>query len=110
MRMPNPGQAIVDVEKLRNYCLDPTHPRGRHKARVFRSTLGLTDLYAEELQAALLAAALGDEAIPAERDDYGQRYVLDFTMRGPTGQARVRSIWIVRRGEGFPRLTTCYVL
>ena len=110
MRMPNAGQAIVDVEKLRNYCLNPRHPRGRHKARVFRSTLGLTDQHAEELQAALLAATLEEDATPTERDDYGQRYVLDFMMRGPRGQARVRSSWIVRRGEDFPRLTTCYVI
>ncbi len=110
MRMPSPGQAVVDIEKLRNYCLNPAHPRGRHKSRVFRSTLGLTAQHAEELRDALLAAALTEEATPTEGDDYGQRYVLDFTMRGPTGQAMVRSSWIVRRGEGFPRLTTCYVL
>ena len=33
---------IVDLAKLRDYCLNEEHPRGRHKARVFRSRLGLT--------------------------------------------------------------------
>ena len=110
MRMPNPGSAVVDVEKLRDYCLNPSHPRGRHKARVFLATLGLTADHAEELRDSLLAAAWAEDAIPAEWDDYGQRYVVDFTMSGPTGQALVRSSWIVRRGENFPRFTSCYVL
>ena len=59
MRMPNPGSAVVDVEKLRDYCLNPSHPRGRHKARVFLATLGLTADHAEELRDSLLAAAWG---------------------------------------------------
>ena len=65
---------------------------------------------AEELRDALLAAARTHDAIPTEQDEYGQRYVLDFTMNEPAGQANVRSSWIVRRGEDFPRLTSCYVL
>jgi hypothetical protein len=43
MRLPNGDQAIVEIVKLRDYCLSPTHPRGRHKARVFAAVLGLTD-------------------------------------------------------------------
>jgi hypothetical protein len=31
-------------------------------------------------------------------------------MNGPAGQAKVRSGWIVRSGEDFARLTSCYVL
>jgi hypothetical protein len=29
-------RAIADVRKLAGYSLNPSHPRGRHKARVFR--------------------------------------------------------------------------
>ncbi len=47
---------------------------------------------------------LGDE------DAFGKRYVLDFEVRGPKGPARVRSAWIIRDHEDFPRLATCYVL
>jgi len=42
MKLPNPERAVVDLEKLRNYCLSLSHPRGRHKARVFEAVLGLT--------------------------------------------------------------------
>ncbi len=91
MRMPNPGRAVVDIEKLQDYCLDSAHPRGRHKARVFLASLGLTADHAEELREALLVAARMEDATPTERDDYGQPYVVDFSMFGPGGSARVRS-------------------
>lgn len=35
MKLPNADRAVVGLAKLRDYCLSPTHPRGRHKARVF---------------------------------------------------------------------------
>ena len=43
MRLPNPSRAFVDASKLRDYCLNAQHPRGRHKARVFASALGLAE-------------------------------------------------------------------
>lgn len=101
---------MVDVSKLREYCLNPSHPRGRHKARVFASALGLHAGDAHELRDALLSAALVNEAVVSGHDEYGVRYVLDFYMSGAGGSASVRSSWIVRTGEDFPRLTSCYVL
>src|SRR5438093_8229979 len=110
MRLPNAERAFVDIAKLRDYCLSPEHPRGRHKARVFASALGLTASDAEALRAALLQAARTEEVTQSEADEFGQRCMLDFAMQGPAGQATVRSAWIVRTGEDFPRLTTCFVL
>ncbi len=109
-KLANPENAIVEVRKLRDYCLSSYHPRGRHKAKVFASALGLTVDDAEELRGALLFAALSEEATPAEEDEYGQRYVLDFEMSTETGSATVRSGWIVRSDEDFPRFTSCWVL
>lgn len=100
----------MDIRKLRDYCLDPAHPRGRHKARVFRAALGLNRDDAGELREAILSAARFADAVAAEGDEYGQRYMLDFEMQTETGKATIRSAWIVRRGENFPRLTSCYVL
>lgn len=65
---------------------------------------------ADELRAALLAAARNEDAVPAEADEYGKRYVLDFSLRYLGREAMVRSAWIIRKGERFPRLTSCYVL
>lgn len=111
MKIPNAERAIVDILKLRRYCLNPGHLRGRHKARVFAAALGITAHEADMLRAALLDAALSsDGAVPGEKDRFGQRYVIDFEIVGVDRRATVRSCWIVRSGEDFPRLMTCYVL
>lgn len=109
-KLPNPQNAVVDVRKLRDYCLSPNHPRGKNKARVFASTLGLTAEDAERLREALLSVAFSEEAIPAESDQYGKRYMLDFEMKTDAGTATIRSGWIVRCEEEFPRFTSCWVL
>lgn len=108
--LPNPENAFVEMRKLRDYCLNPEHPRGKHKARVFASALGLTAQNSEELRRALLSAAVSEEAVPAEEDEYGKRYMLDFETSTEAGSVRVRSGWIVRSGEDFPRFTSCWVL
>ena len=110
MRLPGAERAIVDISKLRDYCLSPTHPRGRHKARVFASSLRLLRADAELLRTQLLEAVLEGNAVESDSDEYGERYILDFDLTKEGLTARVRSGWIVRRGEDFPRLTTCYVL
>jgi uncharacterized protein DUF6883 len=62
------------------------------------------------LRNALMQATLEVEAIPTQGDVYGQRYVLDFELEGLTGKGLIRSTWIVRSNEDFPRMTSCYVL
>ena len=109
MRIPNADLAIVDIEKLAGYCLSPEHPRGRHKARVFAAALGFTVEHAEQLRLALLSAIQSADANLIAADEYGGRYVLDSFIHGPEGEAWVRSSWIIRSGEGLPRLTSCYV-
>ncbi len=110
MRLPNGECAVVERAKVVDYCLNRDHIRGRHKARVFASALGLTDRDADVLRDTLLFVARAEDAQPTMQDVYGQRYVIDFTMTVGRRQARVRSTWIIRTGEDFPRLTSCYVL
>jgi hypothetical protein len=110
MRLPEGEHAIVDVAKLREYCLNPFHPRGRHKSRVFESALGLVAADAEHLRGELLRAAREGEATRGDTDDYGQRYTIDFALAHGERRATIRSAWIIRSGEQVPRLTSCYVL
>ena len=110
MRLPRGADAVVDLAKLREYVLNPLHPRGKHKARVFASALQIHQADAEFLRQQLAEAAASGDAVIGERDQYGQRYILDFDCMRGTHRATVRSGWIVLTGEGFPRLTTCYVL
>ncbi len=42
MNLPNGNQAEISIQKLIGYCLNPEHPSGKHKARVFNSRLGIT--------------------------------------------------------------------
>ena len=76
----------------------------------FESALGITASEADDLEAAIRDSAMILDAVPGESDTYGQRYVIDFLMIGPAGEAMVRSAWIVRTREDFARLTSCYVL
>ena len=110
MKLPGGDNAIVDMAKLRDYCLDPQHPRGRHKARVFAATLGLAQTGVELLREALLRAAHEADALVGESDEYGDRFTVDFELNRGNRRAVVRSAWIVLRGETVPRLTSCFVL
>jgi hypothetical protein len=109
MKLPNGEHAIVPLEKLHDYCLNPTHRVGGHKAHVFEAVLGLTTTHAEALQQQLLAIAPTGEAVLGMQNAYGQRYILDFEMTTAVGTAVVRSTWIVLVGQDVPRLTSCYV-
>jgi hypothetical protein len=110
MKLPNGDHAIIDPAKLQKYCLNPDHPRGRNKARVFARRLDIRAENLEQLMDALRAAAAEADAQYGEEDEYGTRFVVDFWMEGPSGSAQVRSGWIIKPGESNPRLTTCFVM
>lgn len=42
VRLPRAREATIPTAKLVSYALDPSHERGRHKARVFACALGIT--------------------------------------------------------------------
>ncbi len=110
MKVPNAENAIVDIRKLTDYCLNHMHPRGRHKARVFQSALGLTSVHAAELQDVLLQMVLIIDCDAGFVDEYGSRYTVDFTHTKDNNKAILRSTWIIKVGEDTPRLTSCFVL
>jgi hypothetical protein len=109
MLLPNGKNAIVDIRKLRDYCLNPDSPRGKHKATVFVSALGVTSREAESLRTKLFEIAQSHEADMGELDLFGQRYTIDFEMETDVGKAVIRTGWIVLHGESAPRFLTCYV-
>lgn len=111
MKLPSGSTAVIDIEKLRDYCLSSQHPEGRHKARVFLSALGMTASDAEGLRTLLLSEAKqSNVAHMTGADKYGCRYSIDSVISWGSRSAQVRSAWIVKSGEDFPRLTSCYVL
>jgi hypothetical protein len=110
MIIPHADRATVDIRKLREYCLDPLHDEGKHKARVFAAALGMTAADAEALREILLQAIKTHDAYLGYRDAFGQRYMVDFPLEWQARQAIVRSGWIIEHGSDAPRLTSCYVL
>ena len=109
-RLPHSDEAILEIRKIEDYCLNSSHPRGRHKARVFREVLDLQRSDAERLRAVLLDAARSSEASKVATDAWGSHWRLDATVRRHGRSAVVRTIWIVRTGESVPRFVTCWVL
>jgi hypothetical protein len=91
MKLPGRDQAVVDVAKLRDYCFSTGHVRGRHKARLFASVLGITSADADFVRVALLLAAEEGDAIAGEIDEYGARYTIDFELVHGDRRAAIRS-------------------
>ncbi|HEX8921060.1 MAG TPA: hypothetical protein VF766_06260 [Pyrinomonadaceae bacterium] len=109
MKLPNAESAVIDLEKLRAYSLNPNHPEGKHKARVFQSRLGFIADDAERLREMVLSAVLTTDTIEGAVDKYGSRYVVDFPVQGLHGMVMIRTAWIIDAGETIPRLVSCYV-
>jgi hypothetical protein len=110
MKLPNPEMTLIDDGKLTAYSLNFNHDEGKHKARVFKSALGITLENLEELKIVLLEAVKNYKAIPTKGNTYGQKYIIDFPMTRNNKTAIIHSVWIIPNEENFARLVTCYVL
>jgi hypothetical protein len=109
MTLPGAEDAVVDIEKLRDYCLNPSHPRGKHKARVFQKALGYTQEDAEELRALIKDLIRTSPCEIGRKDQYGQRYKVEITIKREGMAAIILTAWILKRPDEAPRLTTCCV-
>ncbi|MFZ4666065.1 MAG: DUF6883 domain-containing protein [Prochlorotrichaceae cyanobacterium] len=110
MKIPNSDRVLIDLDKLAGYSLNQDHDRGKHKARLFASVLGMTSKDVLELAEILREAIQTKDAILGQNNEYGQRYIIDFQLSRLNAVALVRSCWIIRPNEDFPRLTSCYIL
>lgn len=110
MKLPNAARAELGT-KLEDYALNPFHREGQHKARVFLAALGISLDNADVLHRAVLQAARESNEVESRGDNgFGEVFVLRFTMETEVGRATILTAWIVRPGEDFPRLTTCYIV
>lgn len=96
------------IEKLTTYCLNFEHKEGKNKARLFKTKLGIVLENQYLLVAALMAIAIHNELDDQTTSEYGNKYVIDFNLTTEAGTSKIRSCWIVRFGETYPRLTTVY--
>lgn len=110
MRLPNADNAEIDTRKLKDYCLNPNHEVGKHKARVFAAALNLRIEDHAFLKEQLIKAVVENDAVSGVFNKYGQRYVVNFELEHDGRTAVVESVWLIDTGSEVPRLITCRVL
>lgn len=108
--LPLANRAVIPKEKLRCYALDPDHPTGRHKARVFGSALGVTQADWEWLRDGIAEAVLSAPIATLSMSPFGIRCEVPILLEGLNGATHeVTTAWIIETEDEPPRLTSVYV-
>lgn len=108
--LPDGDRAVVPEEKIWQYLLNPYHPDGCHKLRVFKAALGIGpddgDHMIEQLK---LGARHG--IVTSTRSVTGcTLYEVCFDMQGLNERrTRLRSAWKIADAGGPPSFVTAYL-
>jgi hypothetical protein len=108
MKLPNGDQAIIPIGKLLGYCLNPNHTKGKHKARVFKSALGITVDNVERLVELIQLATVEGEVVQSRTTDFGQEFKLDWMVPDYDG-LQLRTIWIIPYDSTAPQLVSAFI-
>ena len=108
--LPNHERAIIDLQKIKDYCLSDKHPIGKHKAKVFKSALSLRKNDAENLINLIKLGLKSNQAYLRKKDVYGDHYFVDMEIINFDESAIIRTAWIFGNGVENPKLITCYIL
>lgn len=110
MKLEPFNNPIIPDDKLLDYCLNPSHPDGKHKARVFKSALNIDQTNFEVLKIAIIRKIKNVDVNLLEQNDFGSLYYADLSITNENLSAMVRTCWIIKIDENFPRLTSCFVI
>jgi hypothetical protein len=99
----------LDIKKLREYCLNPNHPVGKHKARVFFAALGVTKKDSSDMKKLILKKMEEAEIQLEYEDEYGKRISSVLELDINEKKAFVKTIWIIKRKENTAYFVTCYI-
>ena len=105
--LDNKNQALIPVEKLRDYLLEASHPQNGGKAAFF-NLMGYFKESWELMADDLRTQHLPQEARPGRMNPKGLTYRIEAELRGPLGTANIRSIWQIDFGTTVPKLVTAY--
>jgi len=108
MKLPNGEFAVIPMEKLTNYCLNPNHSSGKHKARVFASALGITIENADVLKELIVQAALEGDVVQEDKTGFGNLYKVDWVIAG-RDQLILRTLWEITSHDPNPRLVSAFI-
>lgn len=108
MKLPYGEQVEIPKQKLIGYCLNPTHSKGKDKARVFQAVLGITVENADRLHELIQQAAVKGEVVQQTVTAFGQEFKVDWTIPG-TSNIQLRTIWQLAAKATCPRLITAFI-
>ena len=108
MKLPNSEKAYIPPIKLTAYLLSETHSVGRSKARLLRS-LGFNENNVSLLKQGLIAIAHSEDVKEVISSPHGVKYIIEGLLQTPVGGSiRIRTIWIIEKGQERPRFVTAY--
>lgn len=108
MKLPNGNKVIISPDKLIDYILSETHATGKFKAKFFRKR-GFNETNIHLFEKALSKLAKSQEIADIISSEYGTKYIIDGEINTPsTKVVKVRTIWIIEKGQISPRFVTVY--
>jgi hypothetical protein len=107
--LPNWKHAVIPEGKLEHYCLNPFHPKGKDKARVFKSVLGFTEKDAYLLEKLILTEIAHFEAIFVDSIDWGELWRVDIEIAKENEKILLRTNWIIKYANNYPSLVSCFI-
>ena len=106
--LPHGQHATVDREKITEYLLSVSNPRGRTKATFFLG-FGFNIDQWQDFATALRLHGASHDVVKVVKTPYGSRYYVDGTIETPDGRdPQVRTVWQVDVGSDYPRLITAH--
>ncbi len=106
---------IIEEAKLVGYSLNPAHPVGGHKARVFQSALGFNQENWRELESEIRAKLPCYPANKLDETAFGTKFSVYLPITGANLRTvEVLTVWQYDRDvdgneSDVPRLITIYV-
>ncbi len=108
LRLPNAHLTWIEQEKISDYLLSSTNPRGKAKADFFLS-FGFSLARWEQLAEALRRHATSHAVARVVETAYGPRYHVDGEIETPDGRnPLVRTVWQIDLGSDYPRFITAH--
>jgi DNA gyrase/topoisomerase IV subunit A len=99
---------FTKIFREKGYCLNFNHDKGKDKARVFQSRLGITSQNADRLVELIQIAAVEGQVVQESNTRFGKEYKVDWEIPN-TGGSELRTIWEVSIESGYPRLISAFL-
>ena len=107
MKLPNWKNAYIPSEKLTGYLLSESHSIGKSKAKFFRA-IGFNEANTDVLKHHLISIAQSEDVTEVVSTARGIKYVLDGFIQSSRGNLKIRTVWIIEKGQDRPRFVTAY--